>query len=145
MRNPKKPKQLLKPRPDKSKIQWITEHPHQKEDESREKMGKKWKKNEPKNPMQRNRVKAKIGAKKRAKSYLMEDQEWPEANPEPAILARKTSREPNSPSFSLAATKEPSRRSQESESGRDEKRPESRDKTHGSLRAKSPGHCHSLQ
>ena len=60
--------------------------------------GRRWKKKkkkEPKNPMQRNRAKAEIGAKKRAKSYLIEDQERPEANPQPAILARKTSREPN--------------------------------------------------
>jgi hypothetical protein len=87
----------------------ITEHPHQKEDESSEKRGKMKKKNEPKNPMQRNREKAEIGAKKGAKSYLTKHQERPEASPRTSILARPSSREPNSPSFSLPKTKEPSR------------------------------------
>uniref|UniRef100_A0A6N2M8L6 Uncharacterized protein n=1 Tax=Salix viminalis TaxID=40686 RepID=A0A6N2M8L6_SALVM len=95
--------------------------------------------------MQKNRAKAEIGAKKRAKSYLIEDQERPEANPQPAILARKTNREPNSPSFSLAETKEPSRRSEESGRGRDENSPQREIKRMGSLRAKSPGHCLYLQ
>ena len=110
MSNPKNPINCWIPRPEKSKIQSITEHPHQKEDESSEKRGKnEKKKHEPKNPMQRNREKAEIGAKKGAKAYLIKHQERPEASPRTGILARPSSREPYSPSFSLPKTKEPSR------------------------------------
>ena len=59
--------------------------------------------------MQRNREKAEIGAKMGAKSYLIKHQERPEASPRTGILARPSSREPYSPSFSLLKTKEPSR------------------------------------
>jgi hypothetical protein len=44
MSNPKNPINCRIPRPEKSKIQSITEHPHQKEDESSEKRGKMKKK-----------------------------------------------------------------------------------------------------
>jgi hypothetical protein len=83
---------------------------HTRKKMNRVRRGEKMKKkNEPKNPMQRNREKAEIGAKKGAKSYLTKHQERPEASPRTGILARPSSREPNSPSFSLPKTKEPSR------------------------------------
>ena len=58
-------------------------------------MGKNEKKNEPKNPIETNRANPENRAEKGAKSYLMQHPERPEANPQTAILDRKTSREPN--------------------------------------------------
>uniref|UniRef100_A0A6N2K8S2 Cytochrome c domain-containing protein n=1 Tax=Salix viminalis TaxID=40686 RepID=A0A6N2K8S2_SALVM len=88
--------------------------------------------------MQRNREKAEIGAKKGAKSYLIEHQKRPKANLRTGILDRPTSRVPNSPSFSLPKTKEPSDQRHEMKRvrGRDENSPQPRDKTHGLIKGK---------